>query len=101
MKKITRSYLYLFYSLILCLIVDLKVIAQSNMPLFTEDFEKGKLDTAIWSKAITGQNSITIQSDKVAHGKNALLVRCPVISNKTWAFIATNKIPQALNVHHF
>ena len=69
-------------------------------PLFTEDFEHG-LDSARWTSLVTGENYIRVQSEKAAHGKNALLVRCPAASNKTWAFIMTNKLPSSLSKHHF
>ena len=69
--------------------------------LFTEDFESGKLDQAIWTENVTGNNSIEVQSEKVAHGKYALRVRCPVPSNKTWAFILRQPLPEALRQHYF
>jgi hypothetical protein len=32
-------------------------------PLFSEDFESGSLDPALWSQQITGGNTIAVQSD--------------------------------------
>jgi hypothetical protein len=72
-----------------------------NRPLFSEDFEAGRLDPKIWTTQITGSNIIQVQSDKSAHGKYALLVRCPVPSEKTWAFITMTNLPPALRQHHF
>lgn len=72
-----------------------------SSPLFSEDFESGTLNKEIWSQEITGKNIIKVQSDKVAHGKYALQVQCPVVSNRTWAFITTSKLPEALRQHHF
>jgi len=75
--------------------------ATSSTPLFSEDFESGKLDPAVWSQQITGDNLIQVQPQNAAHGKYALQVRCPAAANKTWAFILTNKLPAALRDHHF
>jgi len=77
------------------------VIIQNSTPLFSEDFESGQLNADVWKQEITGNNLIKIQSDKTAHGKYALEVRCPEPSNKTWAFITTTKLPEALRQHHF
>jgi hypothetical protein len=70
-------------------------------PLFSEDFESGALDPALWSQQITGGNTIAVQSDKAAHGKYALLVRCPAPSDHTYAFIMAHAVPDALRHHLF
>jgi hypothetical protein len=76
-------------------------IYQSTTPLFSEDFESGTLNKDLWTQQITGNNTLDVQSEKSAHGKFALHVRCPEPSNKTLAFIMANKIPGALKQHHF
>ena len=81
------------------LCVDLN--SQTAKPLFSEDFESGTLDRNIWSELITGDNTITVQKDRVAHGKYALLVRCPAPSQKTYAFITLHNLPAALRRHQF
>jgi hypothetical protein len=75
--------------------------ASAAPPLFSEDFESGRLDPARWKIDVTGGNIIKVQQDKAAHGKYALLVRCPAPSNKTWAFITAANLPEALRRHHF
>jgi hypothetical protein len=76
--------------------------AGKTAPLaFSEDFESGKLSTNIWMQMATGGNVIEVQSEKTAHGHYALRVRCPVPSNKTWAFISAQHLPDALRQHHF
>ncbi len=72
-----------------------------NGPLFSEDFESGKLDPAIWRPAVNGKNVVEVQSEKVAHGKYALRVRCPAPSTLTWAFIMAQHLPAALRQHCF
>ncbi|HVS52147.1 MAG TPA: hypothetical protein VHD62_07295 [Opitutaceae bacterium] len=76
-------------------------IAAPAAPLFAEDFETGALNPAVWTKSITGDNRVEVQREKVAHGSFALRVRCPAPSNKTWAFIMAQHIPEALREHHF
>jgi hypothetical protein len=75
--------------------------AAISPPLFSEDFESGTLDKNRWTIQITGHNTIDVQKDKAAHGTYALCVRCPEPSNKTWAFISTAHLPDALKQHHF
>ena len=47
--------------------------AQDSKPLFSEDFESGGIDKTVWSEQVTGDNVLKVQSDRVAHGKYALL----------------------------
>jgi len=75
--------------------------AQQSKPLFSEDFESGAINPNVWTLNITGANTIQVQSDKVAHGKFALLVRCPVPANSTHAFLMAKNLPEALQQHHF
>jgi hypothetical protein len=70
-------------------------------PLFSEDFESGKLDPKIWSVETTGDNVASIQSAQIAHGHYALQVRCPHPDSKTWAFIRAKNLPAALRQHQF
>jgi hypothetical protein len=70
-------------------------------PLFSDDFESGELAQAVWSQTATGGNLIEVQREKVAHGNFALRVRCPAPSNKTWALVIAQHLPQALKQHHF
>jgi hypothetical protein len=70
-------------------------------PLFSEDFESGQLDPAVWSERVTGGNTIVVQSRNVAHGHYAVRMRCPAPSDKTWAFISAGHLPDPLRKHHF
>src|SRR5471032_1865966 len=46
--------------------------------LFTEDFESGKLNPDVWTALhVGGDATIKVQSDRVAHGKNALQIHYP------------------------
>jgi hypothetical protein len=70
-------------------------------PLFSEDFESGNLATNIWTQAVTGGNLIEVQGEKAAHGHYALRIGCPSPTNKTWAFITAQHLPDALRQHYF
>jgi hypothetical protein len=72
-----------------------------DKPLFSEDFESGALDPSIWTQQVTGDAILKVQSDKVAHGKYALLVRSPTPAQRTMAFILAHNLPAALSHHHF
>ena len=74
--------------------------AQSK-PLFSEDFESGAINPNVWTENITGDSVLTVQSDKVAHGKYALLVRCPTPAQRTHAYLMAKNLPEALQHHHF
>jgi hypothetical protein len=70
-------------------------------PLFTEDFESGAIDPAVWTRQVTGDAVLEVQSEKVAHGKYALLVRSPAPAERTMAFLIAHNLPAALRDHHF
>jgi len=70
-------------------------------PLFSEDFESGAIDKNLWTQDLTGDAILTVQSDKVAHGKFALLVRCPAPAMRTHAFLIARNLPEPLRHHHF
>jgi hypothetical protein len=69
-------------------------------PLFTEDFESGTLNDKIWTTHVTGNATITVQSDMVAHGKSALKVTYPAGATRSYAFVSMS-IPAALRDQFF
>ena len=73
----------------------------ASKPLFSEDFESGTIDKNVWTQDATGDAILTVQSDKVAHGKYALLVRCPAPAQRTHAFLEAKNLPEPLQHHHF
>ena len=75
--------------------------AQAKRPAFSEDFESGAINPAVWTSSITGNNRVEVQREKVAHGNFALRVSCPEPSNKTWAFIMAQHLPDSLRKHHY
>ncbi|MDP9171942.1 MAG: hypothetical protein M3N54_15095 [Acidobacteriota bacterium] len=75
--------------------------ARRAQPLFREDFESGAIDPAVWSQQTTGDSILKIQSERAAHGKYALLARCPTPAQRTMAFVTLKHLPEELHAHHF
>jgi len=70
-------------------------------PVFTEDFETGQLDNKIWDIRVNGGATVKVQQDKVAHGKNALMVTYPQ-GARSYAFISTvAKLDESVKSHLF
>jgi hypothetical protein len=72
-----------------------------SKPLFSEDFESGYVNQKLWTRDVTGDSVMLIQRDKVAHGKYALLVRCPTPAQRTHALLMAANLPEALRHHLF
>jgi len=72
----------------------------SGVPLFTEDFESGAIDPAVWDQRVMGAATITVQQDTVAHGKYALHVHYPA-GARAYAFLVATKLPPDLKDHLF
>jgi hypothetical protein len=89
------------FAVALALAAAAGLAAQQSKPLFSEDFESGGLDKNIWSQEVTGDNVLKVQQDKAAHGKYALLARCPAPSQRTYAFIVAKNLPEAVRQRHF
>src|ERR1035437_664644 len=70
-------------------------------PLFSENFESGAIDKNLWSLDVTGNAILTVQPDKVAHGKYALLARCPTPARSIHAYLRAANLPEPLRHHLF
>lgn len=101
MLRITASLAAILLIPVLSVESSVQRPTQLSKPLFSEDFESGALDPAIWSQQVSGDAILKVQSDKVAHGKYALLVRSPTSAQRTMAFILAHNLPAALSHHHF
>ena len=75
--------------------------ATVSKPLFSEDFERGYIDKKLWTEDLTGDSVMLVQQDKAAHGKYALLARCPTPAQKTHAFLMARNLPEPLRHHLF
>jgi hypothetical protein len=71
-----------------------------GVPLFSEDFESGKIDPTKWQTTILGAATVTVQQEKVANGKYALKVHYPA-GPRAYAFIVATTLPAELKDHMF
>lgn len=83
---------------LLSALTALPLAAQS--PAFSEDFESGSLNKAIWKSLDAGSGSITVQSAQVAHGKSALQIHYPK-GEKSFAFVVAGNLPESVRAHLF
>jgi hypothetical protein len=67
---------------------------------FSEDFESGAINTNIWDLRVHGTATISVEQNRVAHGKNALLAHYPAGAQGAYAFIA-ERLPDSLHDHLF
>ncbi|MEO7190199.1 MAG: hypothetical protein ABI051_04015, partial [Vicinamibacterales bacterium] len=70
--------------------------------LFTDDFEAGQLDAKKWTSHVSGDQTIGVTTEKVAHGRQALKARLPagVAGSTSWALVGT-MLPAALRDHFY
>jgi hypothetical protein len=67
---------------------------------FAEDFESGAINTAVWDVRTHGTATAKITQDRVAHGKNALMIHYPAGASGAYAFV-TAHLPESLHDHLF
>jgi len=74
----------------------------NGAPLITEDFEGAQIDAKKWTTHQSGEETIGLTKEKVAHGQQALKVHYPkgVAGATTWAKIGT-MLPASLRDHFY
>jgi hypothetical protein len=70
-------------------------------PVFSEDFESGKIDPAIWDTRVANQAEVKLQSTVVHGGKFAFQVHYPKGVNGSYGFIVAPHLPDAVRTHLF
>ena len=83
---------------LLAALAALPLAAQS--PAFSENFESGSLNKAVWKTLDAGSATISVQSAQVAHGKSALQIHYPK-GEKSFAFIVASHLPDSVRTHLF
>jgi hypothetical protein len=73
---------------------------RGQAPVFSEDFESGSLNQAVWKTTELGNATITVQQTQVAHGKSALQIHYPK-GEKSFAFVVASHLPDAVRNHFF
>jgi hypothetical protein len=77
-------------------------LSAQNKPVFTENFESGKLDPAVWDQRLNGTDTIAVEAVDGAHGKYALHVHVPDMAARNgYAFAIANHLPDSVRTHFF
>jgi hypothetical protein len=70
-------------------------------PVFTEDFESGKIDPAVWDQRVTGTATAAVEPVDGAHGKYALHIHYPDMAARSYAFLVAAHLPDSVRTHFF
>jgi len=73
----------------------------AQSPVFTESFESGKLDPAVWDQRVMGTATIAVEPTDGAHGKYALHVHYPDMAAGSYAFAVATHLPDSVRTHFF
>lgn len=73
---------------------------RGQAPVFSEDFESGILNQAVWKTTELGNATVTVQQTQVAHGKSALQIHYPQ-GEKSFAFVVASHLPDSVRNHFF
>jgi hypothetical protein len=73
----------------------------AQKPVLTEDFESGKINTAVWDVRQKGGETIAVEPVEGAHGKYALHVHYPESERGDYAFIVATHLPDSVRSHYF
>jgi hypothetical protein len=73
---------------------------RGQAPVFSEDFESGSLNQAVWKTTELGNATISVQQTQVAHGKFALQIHYPK-GEKSFAFVVASHLPDSVRSHFF
>ena len=74
----------------------------AQKPVFTEDFESGKIDPAVWDSRSAGDATARVEAVDGAHGKYALHVHVPDTgARNAFAFIVATHLPDSVRSHYF
>jgi hypothetical protein len=82
-------------------VLGMVAYGQSAGPVFTETFESGKLDPAIWDTRIAGTATAAVEAVDGAHGKFALHIHFPEMAKGSYAFVVAPHLPDSVRTHFF
>jgi hypothetical protein len=74
---------------------------RAQSPVFSEDFESGSLNRAVWDLRTSGDVVVSVQQTLAAHGGSALQIHVPKGGNKSYGFIVATHLPDSLRAHCF
>jgi hypothetical protein len=70
-------------------------------PVFTETFESGKVDPAVWDTRVAGTATVSVDAVEGAHGKYALHIHYPDMARGSYAFVVATHLPDSVRTHFF
>jgi hypothetical protein len=70
-------------------------------PVFSENFESGKINPAVWDQRVQGTATIAVEKVDGAKGKYALHVHYPDMATRSYAFIVATYLPDSVKSHFF
>ena len=71
-------------------------------PVFSENFESGKIDSAKWDQRVEGTATIAVEKVDGAHGKYALHAHVPDMAARNgYAFVVATHLPDSVKSHFF
>lgn len=76
--------------------------AFAQTPVFTEDFESGAVNPAVWDQRTSGDATVKVEAADGAHGKYALHVHVPDNGPRNaFAFLVATHLPDSVRSHYF
>lgn len=82
------------------LLIPVGLLAQPQ-PVFSENFESGKIDPAVWETRAMGPATIAVEPAEGAHGRFALHVHYPEMTRGAYAFLVATHLPASVEKHFF
>jgi hypothetical protein len=73
----------------------------AQKPVFTENFESGKIDPAVWDSRVAGTATVAVEEVEGGHGKYALHVHYPDMAAASYAFVVATHLPDSVRTHFF
>lgn len=84
-----------------CFVLLAALPLRAQSPVFSETFESGSLDPAVWTARTNGKATATVQQMQAAHGKSALQIHYPTGERGSYAFVVASHLPEAVRYHCF
>ncbi|MES1258517.1 MAG: hypothetical protein ABUS51_08800 [Acidobacteriota bacterium] len=81
--------------------VSLSGVSAQDKAVFTETFESGKLDPAVWDQRVAGTATLAVEEVEGARGKYALHVHYPEMAARSYAFAVASHLPESVRTHFF
>jgi hypothetical protein len=98
MEELLSEKVYMGRFLLLAIVSAAMAFGQ---PVFTETFESGKIDPAVWDTRVAGTATAAVEAVDGAHGKYALHIHYPEMAKGSYAFVVATHLPDSVRSHFF